>query len=179
MHIPSEKRKKLDRRSSKCIFVGYPQGKKGYKLYELSSGKMMVSRDVIFVENVFDHSVDKGDEPSELLPATFFENFGLKEDKIDQDGDTTDNNVNEESIVEHGDDLAVEGQSNDDDHSDGTEEEPQVPTQRPQRTKRTPDYYGEVVSHRYGVWEENDANMARVDDPKTFREATTCSNSGN
>ena len=29
----------------------------------------MVSRDVIFVENVFDHSVDKGDEPCELLPA--------------------------------------------------------------------------------------------------------------
>ena len=60
-----------------------------------------------------------------------------------------------------------------------TEEEPQVPTQRPQRTKRTPDYYGDVVSHRYGVWEENEANIARVDDPKTFREATTCSNSDN
>ena len=179
MHVPDEKRKKLDKKSTKCIFVGYPQGKKGYKLYELSTGKMRVSRDVIFVENVFDHSVDKGDEPSELLPATFFQNFGLDLNEDDQAGPTLNNDVDEHIMVDPGDHLVGEEHGNNDDNSNETEEETEEPPQRPQRTRRTPDHYGEVVSHRYGVWEGNEASVATVNDPKTFREATTGPNSSN
>jgi hypothetical protein len=35
--IPSKKRKALDPQSTECIFVGYPDGVKGYKLIDLSS----------------------------------------------------------------------------------------------------------------------------------------------
>jgi hypothetical protein len=35
--IPSEKRKALDPQSTECIFVGYPDGVKGYRLIDLSS----------------------------------------------------------------------------------------------------------------------------------------------
>ena len=31
-HIPDAKRRKLDNKSCKCVFVGYPEGTKGYKL---------------------------------------------------------------------------------------------------------------------------------------------------
>ena len=39
--------------SRKCIFVGYPFGKKGWQLYDLESSEYFVSRDVIFVEAEF------------------------------------------------------------------------------------------------------------------------------
>jgi hypothetical protein len=47
------KRDKFASRSRKCIFVGYPQGKKGWKLYDLDSGRYFVSRDVKFYEYEF------------------------------------------------------------------------------------------------------------------------------
>ena len=36
-----------------AIFVGYPQGYKGYKLYSLDTKKFFVSRDVVFHESIF------------------------------------------------------------------------------------------------------------------------------
>jgi hypothetical protein len=36
-----------------CIFIGYPFAKKGYKLYNLSTNSVFVSRNVIFHETVF------------------------------------------------------------------------------------------------------------------------------
>jgi hypothetical protein len=32
VHVPKEKRSKLDKKAVKCIFIGYKEGKKGYKL---------------------------------------------------------------------------------------------------------------------------------------------------
>ncbi|XP_021716606.1 uncharacterized protein LOC110684457 [Chenopodium quinoa] len=40
-------------RSRKCVFVGYPHGKKGWKLYDFETGEIFVSRDVKFYENEF------------------------------------------------------------------------------------------------------------------------------
>ena len=37
VHTPDNLREKLDPKSTKAIFVGYPLGTKGYKLYDLSS----------------------------------------------------------------------------------------------------------------------------------------------
>lgn len=35
------------------MFVGYPQGTKGYKLYDIQNKRFFVSRNVIFHENIF------------------------------------------------------------------------------------------------------------------------------
>jgi hypothetical protein len=50
--IPSKKRKALDPQSTECIFLGYPDGVKGYQLIDLSSDRIIIERSVQFEESV-------------------------------------------------------------------------------------------------------------------------------
>ncbi|CAL5368353.1 unnamed protein product [Camellia sinensis] len=49
-HVPDEKRKKLDDKGEKCIFLGVSEHSKAYKLYNPITKKIVISRDVIFDE---------------------------------------------------------------------------------------------------------------------------------
>ena len=49
--IPDQKRGKLDGKSTRSLFIGYPDGYKGYKLYDPNIRKVFISRDVVFDEN--------------------------------------------------------------------------------------------------------------------------------
>jgi hypothetical protein len=50
VHVPDERRTKLDDKSESFIFIGYDTYSKGYKLYNPKNGKHVISRDVIFDE---------------------------------------------------------------------------------------------------------------------------------
>ncbi|KAM1703264.1 hypothetical protein ACFXTN_026310 [Malus domestica] len=50
VHVPDERRTKLDDKSEKFIFIDYDSNSKGYKLYNPNNGKTVISRDVTFDE---------------------------------------------------------------------------------------------------------------------------------
>ncbi|CAM8991569.1 unnamed protein product [Rhodiola kirilowii] len=71
-HIPDEKRKKLDDKSVMCVLLGVSKESKAYRLYNPSTGKIVISRDVVFEE-------DKGwnwenTEGEELLCDDLYDN---------------------------------------------------------------------------------------------------------
>ena len=50
VHVPNERRTKLDDKSEWYIFIDYSTHSKGYKLYNPNNKKFVISRDVMFDE---------------------------------------------------------------------------------------------------------------------------------
>lgn len=48
VHIPDERRDKLDNKSEKFIFISYDNNFKRYKLYNPNKEKTVINRDIIF-----------------------------------------------------------------------------------------------------------------------------------
>ena len=51
--ILTRQRTKFDPKAKACVFIGYPFGTEGYKLYDLAFKTVFLSRDVIFKEFIF------------------------------------------------------------------------------------------------------------------------------
>ncbi len=52
LHVPDEKRSKLNPKAEKCVFIGYSLKQKGYRCFNPSTRKLQVSKDVVFDEMV-------------------------------------------------------------------------------------------------------------------------------
>ena len=51
VHVPEQKKTKLDDRSHKCFLLGVSGESKAYRLYDPVMKKIIVNRDVIFEED--------------------------------------------------------------------------------------------------------------------------------
>lgn len=108
VQIPGELRKKLDRRSMKTMFVGYEEGRKGWKTLrkEDHQWKSVITRDAVFEEDkmAYEHltSENEDDIPEEVGPL--MEQFPGEED-ADEDlpvpgrDDSTDEEEMREDLV--------------------------------------------------------------------------------
>lgn len=54
VHIPKQKRHKLDAKAKKCLFVGYDENVKGFRVYDPASNKVEFARDVKFLTEAVD-----------------------------------------------------------------------------------------------------------------------------
>ena len=63
-HIPDEKRKALQPKSEKCIFVGYSEDAKGYILLQSHCNEIIIRRDVKFDENLLAYEPNLAIVPS-------------------------------------------------------------------------------------------------------------------
>jgi hypothetical protein len=62
-HVPKDMRRKLDDISEKCVFVGYNEESKAYRLYNHVTKKYVINRDNILSGGVeISHEDDDGDE---------------------------------------------------------------------------------------------------------------------
>ena len=80
MTTPKHGRDKFQARALPCVFMGYPHGKKGYKVMSLADRKQYISRDVIFHEFVFPFSQQQSSQalhhpPSDPIDPSFFPDF--------------------------------------------------------------------------------------------------------
>lgn len=72
---------KFGSRATKCVFLGYAELKKAYKLYNLETGCMFYSRDVQFCENVFPFKLNNSSgKPISKEAMQFIRNFPFYED---------------------------------------------------------------------------------------------------
>ncbi|KAI5313673.1 hypothetical protein L3X38_042849 [Prunus dulcis] len=63
VHIPKDKRSKLDAKSKECIFMGYGNEEFGYRLWDPVARKIIRSRDVVFFEDQNIEDIRRDDKP--------------------------------------------------------------------------------------------------------------------
>lgn len=49
VYVPKQKRKKWDAKSEECVLTGFDEETKGYRLYNLECKKIIISREVNFI----------------------------------------------------------------------------------------------------------------------------------
>ena len=146
------------------MFIGYPEGQKGYKLYDLKSHRTYTSRNVTFVEHKFpfgDHyEGHRFIENNHLVDCTPYVNYEIRdtshpENEVDvgkgaQSPNISTNTTDDESRENHKSEIDVEGSqdNNNDKHftpSATVRLEENVPRQSA-RTKVRPKHLNEFIT---------------------------------
>ncbi|KAE8701406.1 hypothetical protein F3Y22_tig00110548pilonHSYRG00924 [Hibiscus syriacus] len=109
---------KLDPKSRKCKFLGYADGVKGYRLWDPTTRKVIINRDVIFVEDKLQRKED--DDSAEKLETT---------------------EIHVENEVEQGD--SSEAKPAHDEQEPGSSETPT--TRQSDRVRRRPNWHSDYV----------------------------------
>lgn len=150
--IPYERRRKLDDKAVRRVFVGYDEESKGYRIADLQRNTVNVSREVSFTnENcVFpaNHSVSNNDELNQNICEEFISD--REELELDWLNDAQSND--EDDVFYDAEDIQP------------TEVPASIPVRRSVRTLRLPEHFNDF--HLYCASSGNS-----LVEPKTYHEA--------
>ncbi len=170
LHVPDEKRTKLEPKSMPCVFLGYYEGTKACRLMCVETKRIIKSKDVVFIEgskeiggvlhpekeeNVVVHEEVQGEEP-----LTFIRDTPLNETRMEgvQSESTPSSSSEEEFVV-----------SNDNPSNEPSQDVPRERLQR-QRKEWARDWW-------IATKEVERATVAFLEEPQNIEEALTCENS--
>lgn len=78
-HVSKENRKKWGMKSEECIFLDYLEESKGYHLYQLSSQKVIKSRDVVFLVIIRKRKLKRRrTRKAKIFPSTTCQRLSMK-----------------------------------------------------------------------------------------------------
>ncbi|KAL2924831.1 Retrovirus-related Pol polyprotein from transposon TNT 1-94 [Bienertia sinuspersici] len=130
---PDIKGDKFQPKGVPCVFLGYPQNKKGYKVMKLSSYKVFITRDVKFYETVYPYNNDLSRQAS--VGSTNAKPVQTDETEIE---DECELNAENEECIDEGQET-TQTQTEEEQNQKMTEER----TELPRRTAR---------QHKPPVW---------------------------
>jgi hypothetical protein len=169
-HVLDEKRTKLESKSMPCVFLGYDEGTKAYRLMCVETKRIIKSRDAVFIEgskeisgvlplekeeNVVMHEKVEGEEP-----LTFSRDTPFNETRMEGvQSESTPSSLSEEEFVISNDNPSCEPSQD-------------VPRERPQRQRREwpRDWW-------IATKEVERTTVAFLEEPQNIEEALTCENS--
>ena len=170
--VPDSQRTKLEAKATKCVFLGYCEGTKTYRLMSLETKKIIRARDVTFCENskVEDNLDDgpcwrSGDKPAIVDQSSKSPVIDIvDEDKDDKDGGDEEHIEDRHLKTKNGEKKA---------EATAVEDNASSSDRRyPERNRRP---LGEWwKNHILPHGEEEYANVALLDAPLTIREAMSC-----
>ncbi|KAH9671607.1 hypothetical protein KPL70_017434 [Citrus sinensis] len=137
---------KLDAKSRKCIFLGYADGVKGYRLWDPTAHKIVISRDVIFIED----QLQRRDEDDSRVKKKF-ETIPVYVENNPEDSDSS------EAAPEHEEQEPVESEA------------PEV--RRSTRERRPPTWHSEYVTEINVAY----CLLTDDEEPSTFHKALNSS----
>lgn len=117
VHIPEAKRTKLDDKSCKCIYLGLSEESKAYRMYNPTSKKILVSRDVVF-EETKNWDWGRNDEDGANTEVLVWENNEDGEEEFLEE-EVMANEHNVEAVP-----AAAADSGNEEDDDDAADEEP-------------------------------------------------------
>ena len=192
--IPQQKRKKLDHKAEKLAFVGYDGWSKAYRLANVNQRKIIVSRDVIFLEEKYMKNQKSMDDKKKKDCNIVVFPFSNSSDEIQNISDTEsfydaeniyneqdleenfqDENINQEQIehaifeddqsqISNNDENSINNQSDQIQEEIQNEEIDEVRVSSRRNKGQKPDRFGDFVTY-----------SSRVDyEPKTFKQAISC-----
>ncbi|GAA0159622.1 transmembrane signal receptor [Lithospermum erythrorhizon] len=166
VHVPKPGRVKLDDRSKTCIFLGLNEGTKGYRLFDVQTERVVISRDVLFEE---DKQWNWNEQQAETGKTTSgwsnIDDTILEESPIDHDDEPVDDQDNEapaQVVDQNADQL---------DANEGSPVQGRATT-RQGRAIRQPRWMGDYVTgEEVSDDEVNIVLGSNVEDPLYFEEA--------
>lgn len=93
VHIPKQKRHKLNAKSTECILMGYCNESKAYRLQDPTTHNIIISRDVVFIENVDKVCTSENNSTNRYSPVV---DIGVEQIDNSGEGRSLESSIDEE-----------------------------------------------------------------------------------